>query len=130
MASIKIRVNTPVSIALNKNPSELTEYDKELLKAYNEAMSAKESELQARIEERDRNYQDAIISGLEGFLKQTDENINFILKQDDKKKYLKAINDYIDILNHNRGKGFLWEYREKINSKIRELKLLYANIDV
>jgi len=129
MAEISIRLNTPVTRALDKDPDDLTEEDKQLLRAYNDAKSAKEAELQARIEERDRNYQEAMLFGLECSLNTADETIAFAKKDLTDRKYLNAINDRIYSLEHLRGKDFLWEYREKINNKIKELKMLYASID-
>ena len=129
MAEISISLQTPVSIALNKDPDDLTDDDKQLLREYNERCAEKEkyiADWRAEIEERNMNIQ---LDVLRQCIQNADDAIILASNDLTEKKYLNFLDEKIDHLIAQKKRDFPREMYRIIDSKIKELRLLYAKID-
>jgi len=129
MASISFNYNSPVKIALNKDPDDLTEEDKQLLIDYNSRCEERKKHLsnrKAEIEERNMNIQ---LDVLRQCFENADDAIKLASKDLNDKKYLAYIDERINSLLRQRKKDFPMEAYYTIDDKIKQLKTLYASID-
>jgi predicted HAD superfamily phosphohydrolase len=120
-------------IMQHRDLSKLPESERELLKKYDDfsdKMKVPENGRKVSMTESVQNYQRAMVVGMKNALKRADGLIEVASKDIADKKYLKALEQNIDGLKHLRAKGCLWEHRDVIDDKIKELIALQAKIDL